>query len=180
MKGTQECGFFFFFFFVCSERVRGNGGEKSQLEAWKTVTLHSGSCNILTTKMKQEGEKSKERGRLRNKGRGERALRGINEREGDLDAEKMELNCARMSCRSHTQSSRAPLFSCCEHTDNEGGGVRAGHRAPDSTINRDSSIHIHSTATAFSRYTFTHGFSSPGQRGKCMCRDRPVGRWRGQ
>lgn len=48
----------FFFFFFClfgeSERKRG---EKSQLEAWKTVTLHSGSCNILTTKMKQEGEK---------------------------------------------------------------------------------------------------------------------------
>lgn len=111
--------FFFFCLFGESERKRG---EKSQLEAWKTVTLHSGSCNILTTKMKQEGGKSKERGRLRNKGRGERALRGINEREGDLDAEKMELNCARMSCRSHTQSSRAPLFSCCEHTDNEGGG----------------------------------------------------------
>lgn len=171
----------FFFFFFClfgeSERKRGGkvptwGLENCDLALW--ILQH------IDNKNETRGGKSKERGRLRNKGRGERALRGINEREGDLDAEKMELNCARMSCRSHTQSSRAPLFSCCEHTDNEGGGVRAGHRAPDSTINRDSSIHIHSTATAFSRYTFTHGFSSPGQRGKCMCRDRPVGCWRGQ
>ena len=122
MKGTlktQECGFGFFFVLFCfgffflsvcavrKEWEETEQGGKSKLEAWKTVTLHSGSCNILTTKWnKRGGEMQGER----NKGRGEWALRGINEREGDLDAEKMEHDCACMLYRSHTQSSRGPLF----------------------------------------------------------------------
>lgn len=60
---TQEC---LGCFSVCIvQRVRGNG-EKSQLVARKTVTLHSESCNALTTKL---NERDSKQGRRENKER---------------------------------------------------------------------------------------------------------------
>lgn len=52
---------------LCSLESERKQGKKSQLEAWKTVTLHSESCNILTTKRNKRGES--EEGGQRQEGR---------------------------------------------------------------------------------------------------------------
>lgn len=183
MKGTQECGFFFFFFFVCSERVRGNRGGK--VPTWGLE-----NCDLALWILQHIDNKNETRG---GKKQGERETEKQGERRASFERHKWKRGgfrcrengaqlCSHVVQITHTELKSTIIFLLWTHRQwgGGGGGVRAGHRAPDSTINRESSIHIHSTATAFSRYTFTHGFSSPGQRGKCMCRDRPVGRWRGQ
>lgn len=121
-ENSRMCSCVFFFCLFAQFWEWEETGENSQLEAWKTVTLHSESCNILTKKWNKWGE-SKEGGETKKEGeRRERVEKQKSKREGlsegiSTDEREGERGTVWNStvfvfycCTYHTKSQREPLF----------------------------------------------------------------------
>lgn len=183
MKGTFMNMLFFSICSSSSESERKRG-EKSQLEAWKTVTLHSECRNILTTKWHKRGE-SQEGGKTKKEGERRRRFEKQKSKRGGLSYGKKQGDFYRWKRRgeeryevwlslyvtvphiTHAEPKRTIILLQTHRQKGEKNSIHSIHAASDKTINREilqstlfnnhNVLHIHTQHTQLTLWLRWYG-----------------------